>query len=148
MFQDDINTGYILDKNKIQNVTLYGENFPEKLRLAFGKNKLEDIQEKYKISRQMLSYVIKGQKKSKRVEAILEQEYGLTLAEIQELIIEHITRMEEGNPITLEEAFEWDRQRRSKRTGLYVPYIPPGLDARNFYKRRQAYYKRKQKEQA
>lgn len=142
-------------KRQIDNLLV----LPEKLRLLTQNKSFREISRKNEISQPMVTYVIKGQKTSKRVASILETEYKLTLTEIQELIYEHINRQESGNPITDKEVYEWYQWYRAERVlGISVDELREreaerdkamGLAVGDFGKeyyrlkrKREAYYKK------
>ncbi|MBE7413383.1 MAG: hypothetical protein HS129_15205 [Leptospiraceae bacterium] len=111
----------VLFLKSIQNVNLSGKTLPEKLRfLMWGKPRktISALSNKYSLSKEIFSKVIKGIKKSKRIESILQDEWGLSLSEIREIILEHIQRLESGNPISDEELYVWRNIHTSKMNGM------------------------------
>ncbi|MCE9499592.1 MAG: hypothetical protein K8R21_03695 [Leptospira sp.] len=137
---------------------LSGKWLPDKLRIImFRKERktLNEISKKHQISKMMISYVIHGERKSNRVEAILFEELKLTLSEIQQIIKEHNSRLIENRPIAPEEVFEWYQGYRAKNQGIsieemkerdFVKKLPVGYFIKA--QKREWYYRNKNKRSA
>jgi hypothetical protein len=57
-------------------------------------------------------HTLHGRRNTPRLIAILEQEYGLPIATLREIVAEHKTRLRAGNPVTIEEVKPWLRETR------------------------------------
>ncbi|WP_061218384.1 hypothetical protein [Leptospira weilii] len=97
-----------------------GRSLPMKLSfLAKGGKTLCKLSKKYSITKVTLSNCIRGTRTSARVNEILLQEWEISVADAREAYKEHKEREILGNPVTLEEAFEWMVRKRFEYRTTY-----------------------------
>ncbi|WP_426580294.1 hypothetical protein ACO1KB_17115 [Leptospira interrogans serovar Szwajizak] len=75
---------------------------------------------KYGVSRQFISYVLHGDKKSKRVEQIIFTEWGITVSEFQQLTLNWLELKSQGKTYTQAEIKDFGDSVRARKLGISV----------------------------
>ncbi|EMF82175.1 hypothetical protein LEP1GSC188_3399 [Leptospira weilii serovar Topaz str. LT2116] len=83
-------------------------------------NSTHTLSSKYGISQQFISYVLHGRKKSKRVEKIIFDEWGITVSEFQQLTRDWLERKSQNKPYTETEIRDFGDRVRARRLGISI----------------------------
>ncbi|MFQ3854554.1 hypothetical protein ACLK29_04640 [Leptospira kirschneri] len=75
---------------------------------------------KYGVSRRFISYVLHGDKKSKRVEQIIFTEWGITVPEFQQLTLDWLELKSQGKTYTQTEIKDFGDRVRARKLGISV----------------------------
>ncbi|KGE22688.1 hypothetical protein IQ65_20745 [Leptospira interrogans serovar Lai] len=75
---------------------------------------------KYGVSRRFISYVLHGDKKSKRVEQIIFTEWGITVPEFQQLTLNWLELKSQGRTYTQAEIKDFGDSVRARKLGISI----------------------------
>ncbi|MDO6395449.1 hypothetical protein Q4554_15330 [Leptospira santarosai] len=83
-------------------------------------NSTHALAAKYGISQQFISYVLHGDKRSKRVEQIIFTEWGITVSEFQQITLNWLELREQGRTYTQSEITDFGDRVRARKMGIPV----------------------------
>ncbi len=83
-------------------------------------NSTHALAAKYGISQQFISYVLHGDRRSKRVEQIIFTEWGITVSEFQQITLNWLELREQGRTYTQSEITDFGDRVRARKMGIPV----------------------------